>query len=101
MLIADEVADLRALVGALHLGPVHVVGVSYSAAIALTAASTSPGLARTLTVMEPPPTGVPSTPGFVAANQAASPSGAEGARNVRPAPRRLSTTPGPGAGSGA
>lgn len=69
MLIADEVADLRALVGALHLGPVHVVGVSYSAAIALTAASTSPGLARTLTVMEPPPTGVPSTPGFVAANQ--------------------------------
>ena len=69
VLIADEVADLRALVGALHLGPVHVVGVSYSAAIALTAASTSPGLAWTLTVMEPPPIGVPSTPEFVAANQ--------------------------------
>jgi len=67
--IADEVADLRALVGALHLGPVHVVGVSYSAAIALTAASTSPGLAWTLTVIEPPPIGVPSTPAFVAANQ--------------------------------
>ena len=69
MMIADEVADLRALLGALHLGPVHVVGVSYSAAIALTTASTSPGLAWTLTVLEPPPIGVPSTPEFVAANQ--------------------------------
>ena len=67
--IADEVADLQALLGALHLGPVDLVGVSYSAAIALTAASTSPGLARTLTVLEPPPIGVPSTPEFVAANQ--------------------------------
>ena len=67
--IADEVADLRALSAALHLGPVDLVGVSYSGAIALTAASTSPGLARTLTVLEPPPIGVPSTPEFVAANQ--------------------------------
>lgn len=67
--IADEVADLRALAAALHLGPVDLVGVSYSGAIALTAASTSSGLARTLTVLEPPPIGVASTPEFVAANQ--------------------------------
>jgi len=67
--IAGEVADLRALLGALHLGPVDLVGVSYSAAIALTAASTSPDLVRTLTILEPPPIGVPSTPEFVAANQ--------------------------------
>ena len=67
--IADEVAVLRALLGALHLGGVDLVGVSYSAAIALTAASTSSGLARTVTVLEPPPSGVPSTPDFVAANQ--------------------------------
>lgn len=67
--IEHEVADLRALLEALHLGPVDLLGVSYSAAIALTAASSSPDLVRTLTVLEPPPIDVPSAPEFVAANE--------------------------------
>lgn len=64
--VASEVADCRALMTALDVVPAHVVGVSYSAAIALTLASTSPEVVRTLTVIEPPPKGVPSTPSFVA-----------------------------------
>jgi pimeloyl-ACP methyl ester carboxylesterase len=64
--MAAEVADCRALIQAMEVGPVHVVGVSYSAAIALNLASASPETVRTLTVMEPPPTGIRSTPEFLA-----------------------------------
>lgn len=63
-----EAADCRALMAALNIETAHVVGVSYSAAIALTLASTAPEMVRTLTVMEPPPVGVPSARQFVAAN---------------------------------
>jgi pimeloyl-ACP methyl ester carboxylesterase len=66
--VAAEVADCRALLEALEVGPAHVVGVSYSAAIALTLASRVPDEVRTLTVMEPPPLGVPSAPEFLAAS---------------------------------
>lgn len=66
--VAAEVADCRALLEALEVAPAHVVGVSYSAAIALTLASRAPGTVRTLTVMEPPPLGVPSAPEFLAAS---------------------------------
>lgn len=51
---ADSVAEqLRDLT---H-GPVHVVGASYSAAVALALASHHPDLVSTLTVVEPPPAG--------------------------------------------
>lgn len=64
--IADEVADCRALVRALGIAPAHVVGVSYSATIALTLASQAPDTVRTVTLIEPPPVGVPSAPEFIA-----------------------------------
>lgn len=64
--VAAEAADCRALMAALDVGPAHVVGVSYSAAIALTLASTAPESVHTLTVIEPPPVHVPSSPQFLA-----------------------------------
>ena len=66
--VADEAADCAALLGELALGPAHVVGASYSAAIALTFAADFPDLVRSLVVMEPPPTHVPSSSEFLAAN---------------------------------
>jgi pimeloyl-ACP methyl ester carboxylesterase len=66
--VTDEAADCAALLGELALGRAHVVGASYSAAIALTFAADFPDLVRTLVVMEPPPTHVPSSPEFLAAN---------------------------------
>lgn len=62
--IAAEAADCRMLLDALEVGPAHVVGASYSAAIALSLASAAPEAVRTVTVMEPPPIGVPSEPEF-------------------------------------
>ena len=66
--VADEVADCRALLEALTTVPAHVVGASYSAAIGLGLACVAPDAVRTLTVMEPPPLGVRSTPEFLAVN---------------------------------
>lgn len=66
--MAAEAADCRALMAALDVGPAHVVGASYSAAIALTLASSAPEAVRTLTVIEPPPLRTPSAPQFLAAN---------------------------------
>lgn len=66
--VAAEAADCRALIEALDAVPAHVVGVSYSATIALTLASSGPETVRTLTVVEPPPVGVTSAPEFLAAN---------------------------------
>ncbi|WP_167305781.1 alpha/beta fold hydrolase [Nocardioides euryhalodurans] len=66
--IAQDAADCRFLLEALAVGPAHVVGASYSAAVALTLATRCPDVVRTLTVLEPPPSGVPSTPDFVAAS---------------------------------
>jgi pimeloyl-ACP methyl ester carboxylesterase len=66
--VTAESADCRALLDRLHVPAVHVVGVSYSAAIALTLASQAPERVRSLTVVEPPPIGVPSEPSFRAAN---------------------------------
>jgi pimeloyl-ACP methyl ester carboxylesterase len=60
----DEVADCRELQVALQVSPAHVVGASYSAAVALTLTSLVPHLVRTLTVIEPPPLGVPSESEF-------------------------------------
>lgn len=66
--VTADAADCLALLKALDVGPAHVVGVSYSAAVALTLASRTPDAVRTLTVMEPPPLEVPSAPEFIATN---------------------------------
>jgi pimeloyl-ACP methyl ester carboxylesterase len=68
--VSSEAADCAAVVRGLGTGPAHLVGASYSAAIALTTAAETPDVARTLTVLEPPPVHIPDAADFVAANQA-------------------------------
>ena len=50
----DDEDDLIALVDALGIGPVHLVGSSYEACIALAVAARRPDLVRTVTGHEPP-----------------------------------------------
>ncbi len=52
--IDEDVEDLAALIRALALGPVHLVGNSFGASIALRLAARSPALIGTLAVHEPP-----------------------------------------------
>lgn len=66
--IARDAADCRALLSALEAKPAHVVGVSYSAAVALQLAVDAPESVHTLTLIEPPPVHVPSAAQFRAAN---------------------------------
>lgn len=51
--LAQNAADLVALVQALHLPPVHLVGHSYGGSVAAMAAAAHPELVRTLTLVEP------------------------------------------------
>lgn len=67
--MADEAADCAALLRALAVAPVHLVGASFSAAVALTLAARSPDLVQTLAVVEPPPTGTPGAAEFRLANR--------------------------------
>ena len=53
--IAREVDDCRALMTTLRTGPAHVVGLSYSSAIALRLAVDAADLVHSLTLLEPPP----------------------------------------------
>ena len=53
--IAADADDCLALLTALDVVPAHVVGASYSAAVALTLAARAPGCLRTLAAVEPPP----------------------------------------------
>ena len=63
-------ADLVASVlDRLDLGPWHLVGASYSAAVALSLAVRHPGTVRSLVLVEPPPHGTPGAAGFRAANE--------------------------------
>jgi pimeloyl-ACP methyl ester carboxylesterase len=66
--IAADAADAVALLDILGLDRVHLVGLSFSAAIALQLASTVPERVHSLTVIEPPPVHVPSAAQFRAAN---------------------------------
>jgi pimeloyl-ACP methyl ester carboxylesterase len=52
--------DCQQLLTALDIESAHVVGVSYSAAVALQLAATTPSCVHTLTLIEPPPLHVPS-----------------------------------------
>ncbi len=67
--IEADAADAAALIEAFDAGPAHVVGVSYSAAVALSLASRAPELVATLTVVEPPPSGTPGSVAFRAVNR--------------------------------
>lgn len=66
--INRDAADCAALLTALRIERAHVVGVSYSGAVGLQVAADEPHRVRSLTVIEPPPVHVPSTPEFRAAN---------------------------------
>lgn len=66
--VAADAADCRALLAAMGVAPAHLVGASYSAAVALVVASSAPETVRSLTVLEPPPAGVPSAAEFRAAS---------------------------------
>lgn len=68
--IAGEAVDAATLLEDLGIGRAHVVGASYSAAVALQLAVDRPDLVHTLTVHEPPPTFVPLAAEFLAACRA-------------------------------
>lgn len=66
--IPREAGDSLAVLGLLDATPAHVVGTSYSGAVALELAASAPSAVRTLTLMEPPPTDVAAGDEFRAAN---------------------------------
>jgi pimeloyl-ACP methyl ester carboxylesterase len=66
--ILRDASDCLDLLDALSIGSAHVVGVSYSAAVALELAVIGASRVHTLTVIEPPPVHIPSAEEFIAAN---------------------------------
>ena len=66
--ITTDAFDCHQLLTALGIDRAHVIGVSYGAAVALQLAASVPDCVHSLCVIEPPPVGVPSAPGFLAAN---------------------------------
>lgn len=68
--IEVEARDCLSVLVALDAVPAHVVGVSYSAAVALELAALAPSSVRSLTIVEPPPQLPPWLPEFIAANRA-------------------------------
>lgn len=66
--IETDASDCLRVMTAVGAVPAHVVGVSYSAAVALTLAAAVPEAVRTMTVVEPPPPSVPASEGFRSAS---------------------------------
>ncbi len=66
--IQRDAADCAALLTELDVARVHVVGLSFSGAIALQLASDLPERVHSLTLIEPPPVHIPSADEFRAAN---------------------------------
>lgn len=66
--IWQDARDCLALMAVLGLGRAHVVGASYSAAIALEFAADAPARVASLCVIEPPPVHTPAAAEFRAAN---------------------------------
>jgi 3-oxoadipate enol-lactonase len=66
--IHRDAADCLALLSAIGIETAHIVGVSYSGAVALQMAADAPESVQTLTVIEPPPVQTPSSPRFRALN---------------------------------
>ncbi|WP_334684039.1 alpha/beta fold hydrolase [Arthrobacter sp. CAN_A6] len=65
--IERDAVDCRHLLRTLGIGKAHVVGVSYSAAVALQLAASAPGAVQSLCLIEPPPVHTPAATEFVAA----------------------------------
>ncbi|WP_181424497.1 alpha/beta fold hydrolase [Georgenia satyanarayanai] len=65
--IADMAADCRDVIEALGVVPSHVVGASFSCAVALASAVLAPSHVRSLTLVEPPPLDGPGAEQFRAA----------------------------------
>lgn len=68
--VRRDAADSVALLDALGTGRAHVVGLSYSGAVALELAARWPERVLTLSLIEPPPLGIPAEPEFREANAA-------------------------------
>ena len=66
--IERDAHDCQQLLAALNIERAHVVGVSYSAAVALQLAATASGCVHSLCLIEPPPVHIPSADEFLAAN---------------------------------
>lgn len=66
--VRRDAADCAELLGVMGVERAHVVGLSYSGAVAMEMAARWPGLVSTLCLVEPPPLHVPSAPEFRAAN---------------------------------
>lgn len=66
--IQRDADDCAALLAELDVDRAHVVGLSFSGAIALQFASDVPGRVHSLTVIEPPPVHIPSADEFRTAN---------------------------------
>jgi pimeloyl-ACP methyl ester carboxylesterase len=66
--IERDAADCDELLAALGIDRAHVVGLSYSGAVALQLAAGHPNSVHSLTLIEPPPVHIPSSDEFVAAN---------------------------------
>jgi pimeloyl-ACP methyl ester carboxylesterase len=66
--VERDADDCRDLLAALEIERAHVVGVSFSAAVALQLAARAAASVHSLTLIEPPPVHVPSADEFIAAN---------------------------------
>ncbi|WP_052668852.1 alpha/beta fold hydrolase [Nitriliruptor alkaliphilus] len=67
--IARDAADCEALLTALRIERAHVVGLSYSGAVALQLAADAPDRVHSLVLIEPPPVHIPSAGEFRQANE--------------------------------
>lgn len=67
--IPRDAADCRALLAALRIGRAHVVGSSYSGAVALQLAAEAPDCVGSLVLIEPPPVHIPSAGEFRQVNE--------------------------------
>jgi pimeloyl-ACP methyl ester carboxylesterase len=67
--ISADAADCRALLDAMRIRRAHVVGLSYSAAVAMQLAADAAERVHSLTLVEPPPVHVASARDFRAANE--------------------------------
>jgi pimeloyl-ACP methyl ester carboxylesterase len=68
--ITSDALDCHELLASIGIERAHVVGASYAGAVALQLASSAPDSVHSLSVIEPPPVGVPSAPEFQAAARA-------------------------------
>lgn len=67
--IVRDAADCAELLAALGVERAHVVGLSYSGAVAMQLAADKPELCRSVVLIEPPPVHVPSAAEFRAVNE--------------------------------